>query len=588
MDLLLPLVDGVKLLSLPTIAIMAVLGAIWGMIAGAIPGIGSPVAVAVALPLSFLFGSIEAVAFIVAISFGVGFGNSVPAVLVGVPGNPPAFLTALDGYAMHRRGESGLALGTAYFSTVSSQWIAIVAFTVMVIPLSQLPYYFLPPELFALYFVGLAAVASLTGNNIMKGILAAFIGIAIGFVGLDPVTGAERFNLGVYDLRLGVGTVAALIGILAVSELLRSCRQVFTWKDLNEHFDARFPRWSQLRRLVPNTVRGSIIGTLVGAIPGVGSGPSSAIAWQQAKLTSKQPEQFGKGSVQAIAANEAAGSSANAGELVPTLGLGVPGSPATAMLLGALLAHGLIPGPRLLEQSPELLHAAIAGAVGGTITMAALGWGMARLLLRIALTDRSAVLIVALIMTMLGVFAIRQQMIDLYVMLATGLIGYFMLRYGYATVAAAMGIILGPGLEAHLRRGLTMTDNSFVAFFSRPITAGIMAIGIAVLLYGSYSTWKIARKEKASESQGSAEEGEPTEGQPHVLERPTEGQLSGGQPAGHAERDTASPASDAEPAGARSTPDGEPRLNNYHGRRRSKQRIRGGRNNGDPPSYPPP
>lgn len=495
MDILGPLTEGLKLLSSPPVVILAILGTCWGLLAGALPGIGSPVAVSVMLPFTFLMNSTQAIAFLVAISIATGYGNSIPAVLVGVPGTASAFLTSIDGYALHRRGQSGLGLGAAYFGTVTSQWVGILLFTIMVVPLSRLPYHFLGPELFALYMLGLAAVVSLTGKNVVKGLIAAAIGISVSIIGRDPISGIPRFDFGIAGMREGLEIVPVAIGVIALGELLRNMRQVYSWGDLSTNFSIKFPGWKVYKTLLPATMTGSVIGTFIGAIPGLGSVPATMVSYQQAKFFSKKPWEFGNGSIEGIAANEAGGSSANAGELVPTLGLGVPGSTTGALLLGALTIHGLVPGPLLLQQTPELLHAAIAGGVAGTIFVGLTGAVIAKKLLRLALMDRSVVLVGAIFVILVGIYAVRRSMFDVAALLLFGAVGYCMYRYGYSPAAFALGLILGRGIEGNLRRGLVLTDNDPIAFVTRPYTLPILLLALAFLSWGVYSTWKVNQRE---------------------------------------------------------------------------------------------
>lgn len=506
MDFIQPLVEGFLLLGRPLLLVLVIGGTMWGLLAGALPGIGSPVAVGVMIPFTFLMDPAEAIAMLVAISFATGYGNSIPAVLVGVPGNTSAFLTAIDGYALHRKGQSGLGLGAAYFGTVMSQWIGLVMFTIMVIPLSRLPYHFLAPELFALYFMGMAAVIALTGKNVLKGLIAGAFGIALSLVGPDPVTNLPRLTFGIRDLQTGLETVPVVIGLIAVGELLRSLRQLYGWGDLSQDFSLKFPKLREYKRMVLPTLAGGVIGSLVGAIPGLGSTPAAALGYQQARLFSKHPEEFGEGSVDGIAANEAAGSAANAGELVPTLGLGIPGSATTALLLGALTIHGLLAGPLLIIDTPELLHAAIAGGIGGTLFVGATGAIIAKRLLRLALMDRQIVLTTAMFIIVVGIFAVRQSMFDVWVLLLFSIAGYFMLRYGYSPAAAGLGLILGSGFETNLRLGLMMSNDSWAQFFMRPYTLPIMLFAIAFLGWGVFSTVKIMRRERERAAKIAAEE----------------------------------------------------------------------------------
>lgn len=500
-----PFFAGVAALFTPTVLVMALAGVLWGFVAGALPGIGSTVALGVMLPFTLLLDPVPAIAFLVAISLATGLGNSVPAILVGVPGSPSAFLTAVDGYELHRKGQSGLALGASYFATVAGQWLSIIFFALMVVPLSRLVYVFLSPELFALYALGLTAVVSLTGKNVFKGLVAASLGVLLSLIGRDPVSFVPRFHFGFPELRDGLNEVAVVIGVLAVSEILRSLRQSYDWSALSDEFSADFPKWSELRALLPSSLGGTVVGSLIGAIPGLGSTPASMVAYQQAKVFSKSPQEFGRGSPQAVAAVDGSGSASNATELVPTLGLGIPGSASMVMLLGAMTMQGIVPGPRLLQETPEMLSAAVAGMLGATIFMGLIGWQLMKVLLRVTLLDRSAVMLGALLLTTLGVYAINLRFFDVMVMMVAGMIGYVGLLYGYSTAALALGMILGSGFESQLRQGLLLARGDVSAFLLRPYVTGILSIAAVFLVYGIISTVRLARRERAAAAAEAAE-----------------------------------------------------------------------------------
>jgi putative tricarboxylic transport membrane protein len=488
-----PLIGGVALFAEPSILFMLFAGMLWGSIAGALPGFNQTLAVGVMIPFTFAMGPVEAVTFLVSVGVGVSYGNSIPAILVGLPGTPSAVFTALDGHALHKRGESGLALGAQYFAAVTGQFISCFFFILMVVPLSQLAYYFLAPELFALQLLGITAIVSLTGKNIIKGLLAAAFGFGLTMIGPDPIGNNPRMTLGIPELRNGLQIVPVALGLLAVSEIIRAARQAHNWQGLTTNFSARFPGWARLRRTSPAVAGGTVIGMLVGSIPGMGGAPAAAVAYQQARLISKKPEEFGNGSIEGLAANEAAQNAAQSGEMVPTLGIGIPGSDSMVLLLGALTIHGIVPGPLLSQETPEMLHAAVAGLLGTAILLAIFGWPIARSLLRLVRLNRAAVLTCALALTIVGVYSLRQSLFDVKVLLICGIVGYFMLRYGYSTAAAAIAVVLGAGAERSLRTGLNLTRNDWFAFVSRPITATILIIAALILAYGIWGMIREAR-----------------------------------------------------------------------------------------------
>jgi len=254
-----------------------------------------------------------------------------------------------------------------------------------------------------------------------------------------------------------------------------------------------FPKMNILRRLWYPILSGTVVGTLVGALPGAGGTPAALISYQQAQLASKTPEEFGKGSIEGIAANEAAQNASNAGELIPTIGFGIPGSGSMALLLGALAAQGFAPGPRFIEVNPNLVSGLVAGMLGGTILMVATGWWMSKLLLKAVMLNRSAIIVIAMAITVVGVYSLQLRIFDVVVCMVCGILGYLMLRYGYPPAAAALTAVLSSDIEKNFRVGLNLTRGSYTAFLTRPYTAMILAIAVALALWGVRGQIKMSR-----------------------------------------------------------------------------------------------
>jgi putative tricarboxylic transport membrane protein len=467
-----------------------------GVIVGALPGVGLTLSYGLAIPFTFHMDPVHAVAFLLAMSVGAQYGNSIPAIIMGLPGSPAAVLTVADGYALHRQGQTGTALGVQLVGAFVGQLVSILFFVALVVPLAGLAYNFLAPELFALYLVGMMAIISLTGKSMVKGFIAAAIGISVGLIGLDPVGATLRFDFGISDLRTGIDTAPVLIGLLAVGELFRQARQTFSWAELKTDFDAKFPKWRDIRKLWPYFGIGTVTGTLVGAIPGAGTTPATLISYQQAQMLSRTPEKFGRGSTQGIAANEAAQNASNAGELIPTLGFGIPASGSTALLLAALSIQGFVPGPQLATRQPELVAAAVAGMFAGSILILLTGWWQCKLLLRAIGINRAAVIVVSLALVILGVYALQFRVFDVIVCLIFGVIGYFMLRYGFAPAAAALASILAYDFERTFRQGLNLVGNDPIAFVSRPLTAVILLCALGIAIYGMGSQRRLRRMDQ--------------------------------------------------------------------------------------------
>jgi putative tricarboxylic transport membrane protein len=503
MDFLQPMIGGLALMGDPFLWLAVAAGTVFGVIAGAMPGIGTTLAFGLVLPFTFVMSPVIGVAFLLSISVGVGYGNSIPAILMGIPGNPAAILTVIDGHTLHKRGESGLALGVSFVAALGGQLVSILMFILLVVPLMGLAYHFSFPEIFGLYCLGFVALISLAGDNMVKGLMAAAFGISVGLVGLDPINMVNRLDMGFREVRSGFEEVAVVIGLLALSELFRSSRQSFQWKDrTDDTAGGRFPAFSRIRPAIPAMVGGTVVGTFVGAIPGAGATPAAMISYQVAQMMSKHPEEFGKGSIEGIGANEAAQNASNSGELIPTLGLGIPVTGSMVLLLAALSVQGFVPGPLMVSNAPELLYAAIAGLLASTLLLLATGWSMARLMLRAVQLDRQIVIVLAIAMTVIGIYSINTRVFDVAVALGFGVIGYFMLRYGYPTAAAALGVFLGKEFERSLRIGLNMNNNSFVDFITRPITLTIILVALGLLVWGIVKRAQMHRRIAANEVGG--------------------------------------------------------------------------------------
>ncbi|ROT97819.1 tripartite tricarboxylate transporter permease [Histidinibacterium lentulum] len=496
MDLLTPFIGGLSLLVDPWVWLAVFAGTIFGVLSGAMPGIGTTLAYGLVLPFTFAMSPIVSVAFLLSITVGVGYGNSIPAILMGIPGNPAAILTVIDGHTLHKQGKSSLALGVSFVAALGGQLFSIALFILLVVPLMSAAYLFSFPEIFALYTFGFIALISLAADNLVKGLMSAALGISIGLVGLDPINRVPRMDFGFREIRSGFEEVALVVGILALSELFRSARQIFQWGDkaANGASATRFPPFSEIRPAIPAMLNGTVVGTFVGAIPGAGATPAAMISYQTAQMMSKEPEKFGKGSIEGIGSNEAAQNASSSGELIPTLGLGIPVTGSMVLLLAALTVQGFVPGPLMTRNAPELLFAAIAGLLASTLFLFATGWPMARMMLRAVRLDRQVVVVLAIAMTLLGIYAINDKIFDVYVAIAAGFVGYFMLRHGYSTATAALGIFIGAQFERSLRIGLNMNENSFAVFFSRPVTMAVLGLALAVFTWGFIKRVQMKRR----------------------------------------------------------------------------------------------
>jgi putative tricarboxylic transport membrane protein len=492
-------VGSASLLTSPTIWVFIFIGSMWGVFVGAMPGVGSSAGFALLLPLTFIIEPVNSVAMLLAVSVGNAYGNSLPAIVLGIPGSPATIMTVLDGNALYKQGKGDIALGGAYIGALAGQLVSIPIFVLLVVPLADLAYLFQPPELFGIYVFGMVAVVSIASRNIVKGLVSAGFGLLVGLVGIDPLTSLPRFTFGIEQIRGGLDETIVVVGILALGEIYRSLRQSFDWSmGVGAPSRVRLPKLRAMggREIIPPLLGGTLIGTLVGAVPGAGSTTAALVSYQQAKMWSKRPQLFGRGSMSGIIANESAQNAANSGELIPTLALGIPAGGSMLILLGALLAQGFVPGPFLIVQNPELLYAAVAGLTGSTIILIVIGMRMAGWTLAVSRVDRQVVLVGALALVILGAYAFRSSVTDVVVMLVFGIIGYWMYRFGFSPAAAALAVVLSRGFESSLRYGLALSDDSVWRLVTRPITALILLVSLAMLVAGLIREMHSRRREQ--------------------------------------------------------------------------------------------
>ncbi|ASW55608.1 tripartite tricarboxylate transporter permease [Plantactinospora sp. KBS50] len=469
----------------PRALMFIVVGMVAGIILGAMPGLGPTMGMAILLPFVIRVDPQYGIFLFSAIIIGAGFGNALPAVFVGIPGTPSALLTVEAGRPFALRGEGGRALLVSLFGASVGQVFGVLSFLFLITPLLALSTRFLFPEFFALELLGMTAAAALMGRNPVKGIGAMFIGILIALVGPDPVTGQPRLTFGVDGLDQGIEVVPALIGLLALREIFVSPATSAGARV----GDARRgvirlprPRADDLREATAPAAVGSAVGLAMGPLPGAGPTTASFISYRLVTLVRRWRRRPEEGSIPGIAATDASQNACGTSSLIPTLALGIPGDPADVLILAALTAQGLIVGPQLAKSDPTLLPAVGAGLLISTVLMVVIGylaiWPSAFL----ASAPQRIITYVAVLAMISGVYAYRQSMVDVWVCLGAGLLGYAMWWAELPVAPAALALVLGSAAESDLRRGLILTDG-VGGFLSRPITAAILAL-IAVILAG--------------------------------------------------------------------------------------------------------
>lgn len=468
-----------QLFTLSTMLTMLI-GVIAGVITAAIPGFTITMAIVLALPLTFTMPPLQGVATLLAVYIGGYTGGMISAALLGIPGTPSALATTFDAYPMARRGEPGraLALGiwASFFGTLISSFVLIIAAP----PLAMIAVKLGAWEYFSLVVFALTIVASLVGKSMIKGLLAGAIGLIIATVGADPLMGVTRFSFDLRMLSAGIPFLIVLIGIFAISQLLREVEdpeEVKAGKQLINS-NISFKPWAAMRETLTypfNLVRSSMVGVFIGAVPGAGGSIANLLAYDQAKRGSKHPESFGKGASEGVIASESGNSATSGGGLIPMIALGIPGSAVDAVLMAALMVHGIGVGPRLIMDHADTVYGMfMAMFVAGAMMLVVCLLSM-RLFLNVTRVPKSVIVPVVLTCCMVGAFALNNRITDIYILLGIGAFGYVLAKLDYPLAPLVLGVILGPIAETNLRRAL-MTNEDWTLFFTRPISLALLTL----------------------------------------------------------------------------------------------------------------
>jgi len=457
-------------------------GVLWGILGGALPGITGSIAMALLLPLTFSMHPSVAFMMLAGVYIGAMYGSSITAILIKTPGAPASAATVLDGYEVHRQGKSGVALGISLIAGTVGGLFSVIILIGLAIPLATIALAFGPPEYFGLTLFGLAIISSLAGKSIVKGLISGVLGLMLSTIGMDPFSGVPRFTYGSEELLGGIDLIAAMIGLFAVSEVFVQAGEAGEWEKIKSNFSSKFPSWAELKSTTRSTVLGTVIGTIVGIMPGAGGTIGGFIAYNEAKRWSRHPEQFGKGSLEGIAAPEAANNAVTGGAMVPLLAFGIPGSNAAAIMLGALMLHGLRPGPLLFQNNPDIVYGLFVGMLIANVFMLIAGYVLIKPCIYIVNISKPALLASIMALVIIGTYAINNNLNDVWVALITGVLGYLMRKYDFSPSAMILALILGFMVETSLRRSLVLSYGDFSSFYTRPITLVLILMAIVTLV----------------------------------------------------------------------------------------------------------
>jgi putative tricarboxylic transport membrane protein len=474
-------INGFISLGDPQLLLVLLVSTLGGVVIGALPGLNATNGAALLLPFTLSMEAIPAIASLVAIYCSATFAGAITAILINTPGTPASATTCLDGYPLAQRGEAGRALGLAVVSSTIGGVLSVICLMIAAPLLARMAYQFTPPEYFALTLFGMSMLASIGEGSPLKNLISGTFGVFLALVGVDMLTSVERFTFGSHDLYDGIGFVPVMIGIFGISELIVQASSLDKRKERVSMKAVQLPTRDDYRQVWKTILRSSGIGIFIGILPAEGATVASMIGYNEAKRWSKTPEQFGKGAIEGIAGSEAANNAATGGAMVPTLALGIPGSATAAVILAGLMVHGIRPGPSMFTEQANFAYTIFWSMMLVNLLFLVVGLTGAKIFARITLIPTQVLWPCVFMVSIVGAYALDQSMFDVWIVLISGIIGFFMRRYGFSVVPLAIGLILGEMLEQRLGQSMVMLDEKWWLMFTRPLALFFFCLTIAAL-----------------------------------------------------------------------------------------------------------
>lgn len=475
-----------------------------GIVVGAIPGLTSDLGIILCIPLTYGMDPTMAILMLLAIYCGGTYGGSITAILINTPGTSANAATLFDGYPMTVKGKAFKALQMALYASTIGGLISAFALLFLAPLIAKITLLFGPAEYFALAVFGLSVIAGVSNNSIFKGLIGACIGLFMASIGMDSISGTTRFIFGQKKLMAGIDLIIALIGLFAISEVLMKSK--YDPKTDHKTISASAITKDKItkeeyRRCRKPIAIGSLIGVIIGATPGTGGGLAAFIAYNQTKQASKHPETFGHGEIEGVAASESANNGACGATMIPMLTLGVPGDGATAILMGAFMLHGMVPGPSLFAEQGNVLYAIMLGLIVVNIFMYIIGNVFTRFYAHITRIPYEILAPIVLTFCIAGSYSTNNRVYDIYIILLFGIVSYFLRRMDFQLVPILLGIVLGPLAEKNFRRAMVISEGSFKIFFTRPISCAFILIALASVLVFAWKNYKSNQLAKQNSQQ---------------------------------------------------------------------------------------
>ncbi|MCM3716193.1 tripartite tricarboxylate transporter permease [Alkalihalobacillus oceani] len=476
------LLAGISSVIVPIHFFALFLGVFLGFIGGATPGISGTMLVIILIPITYGMSPSAAFLMLTAIYASSVFSGSISAILFRTPGTPEAVCTVFDGYPMAKRGEAGKALGIAIFSSAAGGLIGTIFLITLTPVLAKVALTFSSAEYFAIALLGLTVVASLSNGKLLLGALGVLFGLFIATVGIDPMSGVSRFNFDSVQLNGGIPFIPILIGLFAMSEIIRKSQEDHAIKHKIKNVSSKLPDLALMRTIAGTIGRSSLIGTFVGILPGAGATTAAMLSYSESVRWSKTPEKFGTGIAEGIAAPESGNNAGAMGAIVPLLALGIPGSATTAVILGAFILHGIQPGPMLIVQQAELVYTIFVGMLVAILFILILAKPFISIFAQTMKVPYTIMGPIIILFCIIGTFAVRNSIFDIWVMLVFGVVGYFLEKIKFPVAPIVLGVVLGPLAEEEFRRAVQMAGGDFMVFLTRPISGTLIVIAVILLL----------------------------------------------------------------------------------------------------------
>jgi putative tricarboxylic transport membrane protein len=481
----------------------AFLGCVVGTLVGVLPGIGPLSGISILLPVTFGLNATQAVIMLAGIYYGSQYGGSTTSILMRIPGEASSVMTCIDGYAMAQKGRAGAALCIAAVGSWIAGTFGVIVLTVVAPPLATLALRFGPPEYTALLVLGLIFLAYMSSTSLVRTLLMAGLGLMLGMIGIDNMTGHFRYSFDLNELGDGIGIVPVAVGLFGLGEILSTPSHNVTGQVISPRLRELLPSRQEWREAALPIARGSLLGFIVGIVPGSAHVISSFLSYALEKRVSRHPEQFGKGAVAGVAGPESANNAASTGAFVPMLALGIPTSPITAVLIGALMIHGVSVGPNLVKDHPDVFWGFVASMYVGNLMLLALNLPLVSIFVTVLKIPYAYLYPLIIMFCILGVYAVNNSIVDVWIMLIMGVLGYVLRKFEFDPAPLVLGLVIAPIFEQSLRQSLIMSNGYWTIFFERPIAGGLLAISAGLLLLSLISFVRKSRdwRDKLAEAE---------------------------------------------------------------------------------------